>query len=75
MIMNMKGILSILMLTLSLTGVAQLRVGYDTDSARIAEYRERIGLDYSMPDYSTSNIDDMVCDSWNWQKKNPERYK
>ena len=54
----MKGILSILMLTLSLTGVAQLRVGYDTDSARIAEYRERIGLDYSMPDYSVKSIDE-----------------
>ena len=28
------------------------------DSARQAEYREKIGLDYSMPDYSVTSIDE-----------------
>jgi hypothetical protein len=37
---------------------AQLWVGYKTDSVRIAEYREKIGLDYSMPDYSVTSIDE-----------------
>ena len=36
---------------------AQLWVGYRSDSVKIAEYREEIGLDYSMPDYSIKKID------------------
>lgn len=37
---------------------AQLRTGVQSDSAKIAEYREKIGLDYSMPDYSVTSIDE-----------------
>ena len=37
---------------------AQLWVGYKSDSVRIAEYRQDIGLDYSMPDYSVTTIDE-----------------
>ena len=37
---------------------AQLWVGYKSDSVKIAEYREKIGLDYSMPDYSVTTIDE-----------------
>ena len=37
---------------------AQLWVGYKSDSVRIAEYRQDIGLDYSMPDYSVTSIDE-----------------
>ena len=37
---------------------AQIWVGYKSDSVRIAEYREKIGLDYSMPDYSVTTIDE-----------------
>ena len=33
---------------------SQLWVGYKSDSAKVAEYREKIGLDYSMPDYSVT---------------------
>lgn len=37
---------------------AQLWVGYKSDSVRTAEYRQKIGLDYSMPDYSVTTIDE-----------------
>ncbi len=37
---------------------AQIRIGVQSDSAKIAEYREKIGLDYSMPDYSVTSIDE-----------------
>ena len=47
-------LLSVLPLDMS----AQLWVGYKSDSVRIAEYREKIGLDYSMPDYSVTSIDE-----------------
>lgn len=46
--------LSVLPLDMS----AQLWVGYKSDSVRIAEYRQNIGLDYSMPDYSVTSIDE-----------------
>lgn len=46
--------LSVLPLDMS----AQLWVGYKSDSVRIAEYRQDIGLDYSMPDYSVTTIDE-----------------
>ena len=47
-------LLSVLPLGMS----AQLWVGYKSDSVRIAEYRQQIGLDYSMPDYSVTTIDE-----------------
>ena len=37
---------------------AQIRTGVLSDSAKIAEYREQIALDYSMPDYSVTTIDE-----------------
>lgn len=37
---------------------AQIWVGYKSDSVKIAEYREKIALDYSMPDYSVTTIDE-----------------
>lgn len=46
--------LSVLPLDMS----AQLWVGYKSDSVRTAEYREKIALDYSMPDYSVTTIDE-----------------
>ena len=46
--------LSVLPLDMS----AQLWVGYKSDSVRTAEYREKIALDYSMPDYSVTSIDE-----------------
>ena len=42
------------MLMVSMIASAQLWVGYKSDSAKVAEYREKIGLDYSMPDYSVT---------------------
>ena len=37
---------------------AQIWVGYKSDSVRTAEYRQKIALDYSMPDYSVTTIDE-----------------
>ena len=42
----------------SMIASAQIWVGYKSDSVKIAEYREKIGLDYSMPDYSVTSIDE-----------------
>ena len=57
--MKIKGIiLTALMLMVSTIASAQLWVGYKSDSVRIAEYRQDIGLDYSMPDYSVTTIDE-----------------
>ena len=56
----MKGILTILLMALSMSAFAQFSAGCQTDSAKIAEYREKIGLDYSMPDYSIKKIDEKV---------------
>ena len=39
---------------------AQIKVGYQTDSAKIAEYRERIGIDMTVPDFETKRIDAKV---------------
>lgn len=39
---------------------AQIKVGYQTDSAKIAEYREKIGLDMTVPDFETKKIDAKV---------------
>lgn len=38
---------------------AQLRI-VQTDSAKIAEYRERIGIDMTVPDFETKKIDTKV---------------
>ena len=46
--------LSVLPLDMS----AQIWVGYKSDSVKTAEYREKIALDYSMPDYSVTSIDE-----------------
>ena len=40
-----------------MSAFAQFSYGYQTDSAKVAEYRERIGLDYSMPDFSLQPSD------------------
>ena len=56
--MKIKGIITLLMLMVSMIASAQIWVGYKSDSVRIAEYREKIGLDYSMPDYSVTTIDE-----------------
>lgn len=42
----------------SVMASAQLWVGYKNDSLKVAEYREKIGLDYSMPDFSVTSIDE-----------------
>lgn len=56
--MRKKGIITILMLMVSMIASAQIWVGYKSDSVKIMEYREKIGLDYSMPDYSVTSIDE-----------------
>lgn len=48
------------MLMVSMGMDAQIKVGYQTDSVKIAEYRERIGIDMSVPDYETKKIDAKV---------------
>lgn len=39
---------------------AQAKIGYQMDSVRIAEYRERIGIDMTVPDFEKKKIDDKV---------------
>lgn len=56
--MKIKGIITLLMLMVSMIASAQLWTGYKSDSVRLAEYREQIALDYSMPDYSVTTIDE-----------------
>lgn len=56
--MKIKGIITLLMLMVSMIASAQIWTGYKSDSVRIAEYRQQIGLDYSMPDYSVTTIDE-----------------
>ena len=48
------------MLMVSMGMNAQIRAGYQTDSAKIAEYRERIGIDMTVPDFETKKIDAKV---------------
>ena len=60
MIMRIKMIITALMLMVSMGMDAQIKVGYQTDSAKIAEYRERIGLDMTVPDFETKKIDAKV---------------
>lgn len=56
--MKLKTIITALMLMVSMIASAQIWTGYKSDSVRIAEYREQIALDYSMPDYSVTTIDE-----------------
>ena len=56
--MKIKGIITILMLMVSMIASAQIWVGYKSDSVKTAEYRKNIALDYSMPDYSVTSIDE-----------------
>ena len=48
------------MLMVSMGMNAQIKVGYQTDSAKIAAYRERIGIDMTVPDFETKKIDAKV---------------
>ena len=60
MTMRIRMIIATLMLMMLMGMDAQIRVGYQTDSAKIAEYRERIGLDMTVPDFETKKIDAKV---------------
>lgn len=61
--MKMKGmIITAMMLMVSMGLDAQLRTVL-TDSAKMAEYRERIGIDMTVPDYETKKIDGKVMGS------------
>lgn len=57
--MRLKGIITILMLMVSLTGFAQA-LSTQTDSMKRAELREKIGLDLTVPDFDTKKIDARV---------------
>lgn len=58
--MRIRMIIVTLMLMASMGMDAQIKVGYQTDSAKIAAYREAIGLDMTVPDFSTKKIDASV---------------
>lgn len=58
--MRIRMIITTLMLMVSMGIDAQIRFGYQTDSAKIAEYRERIGIDMTVPDFETKKIDAKV---------------
>ena len=58
--MRIRMITTTLILIVSLTMSAQLKTGYQTDSAKIAEYREKIAIDMSVPDFETKKIDGKV---------------
>ena len=60
MIMRIRMIIAALMLMVSMGMNAQIGVGYQTDSAKIAEYRKRIGIDMTVPDFETKKIDAKV---------------
>ena len=60
MTMRIRMIIATLMLMVSMGMDAQIRVGYQTDSAKIAEYRERIGIGMTVPDFETKEIDAKV---------------
>jgi len=47
-----------MMLGCTVGAVAQVRANVETDSVRMAEYREQIGLDMSVPDFEVKKIDD-----------------
>lgn len=55
--MRIRMIITALMLMVSMGMNAQIGVGYQADSAKMAEYREQIGLDMSVPDFQVKKID------------------
>lgn len=57
MTMRIRMIIATLMLMVSMGMDAQIQAGYQTDSAKIAEYREKIGIDMTVPDFETKKID------------------
>jgi len=63
MTMRIRMIIAALMLMVSMGMDAQIKVGYQTDSAKIAEYREKIGIDMTVPDFETKKIDAKVMGS------------
>ena len=60
--MRIKLIITALMLMVSMVGMAQ-SIPVTTDSIRNAEYREKIGIDMSVPDFETKKIDGKVMGS------------
>lgn len=60
MTIRIRMIIATLMLMVSMGMDAQIKVGNQTDSAKIAEYRERKGIDMTVPDYETKKIDATV---------------
>ena len=58
--MKYRFFITALMLMASLTMSAQLRTGYQTDSVKNAEFREKIAIDMSVPDFETKKIDGKV---------------
>ena len=58
--MKFRLLITTLFLMLSLAMSAQLRTGYQTDSVRNAEYRKKIAIDMSVPDFETKKIDGKV---------------
>ena len=54
--MRIRMIITALMLMVSMGMDAQIKVGYQADSAKIAEYRERMGIDMTVPDFETKKI-------------------
>ena len=57
--MKVRMIITALMLMASMVGMAQ-SIPVTTDSIRNAEYREKIGLDLTVPDFDTKKIDGKV---------------
>lgn len=53
-----KLLFAIIILLGALSTSAQVRIGVQADSAKMAEYREQIGLDMSVPDFEVKKIDD-----------------
>ena len=58
--MKYRFFITALLLMASLTMSAQLRTGYQTDSVKNAEFREKIAIDMSVPDFETKKIDGKV---------------
>ena len=55
----MKKLLFVIMMLVCTVGAAaQVRIGVQADTAKIAELREQIGLDMSVPDFEVKKIDE-----------------
>jgi len=57
--MNIRTIIMILLLTVSI-GTSAQALKTNTGKPSIEEIRERLALDYTMPDYSTAKIDSFI---------------